>query len=144
MKIFLSPASASSRARTDASRPTMKGCIISGKITISRTGIIGTRFTSVFSRLNIGSFSAKGLTCLFQQTPINFASFHHIAGDNEVAKFSLCGQVVHHFEHEDFEKHAQATRADFAFELEFGQSIKLMVCESQASIFKFKEALRLA
>src|SRR5208282_2299250 len=52
-KIFLSPASASSSARTDASRPTMNGCIISGKMTISRTGIIGTRFTSSFSLLNI-------------------------------------------------------------------------------------------
>jgi len=34
----------------------MKGCIISGKMTMSRTGIMGTRFTSAFSLLNIDSF----------------------------------------------------------------------------------------
>ena len=33
----------------------MKGCIICGKITMSRTGIIGTRFTSLFSLLNMVS-----------------------------------------------------------------------------------------
>ena len=54
-KIFLSPASASSSARTEASRPTMNGCIICGKMTMSRTGIMGTRFNSFFSRLNMGS-----------------------------------------------------------------------------------------
>jgi hypothetical protein len=40
-------------ARTLASRPTMKGVICCGKMTISRTGIMGTRFISCFSLLNI-------------------------------------------------------------------------------------------
>src|SRR5713226_8670696 len=48
-----SPASASSRARTEASRPTMNGTICCGNMTISRTGIMGTRLSSIFSRLNM-------------------------------------------------------------------------------------------
>src|SRR6202007_2454475 len=52
-KIFLSPARASSSARTLASRPTINGVICCGKMTMSRTGIIGTRFISCFSRLNM-------------------------------------------------------------------------------------------
>src|SRR5271170_4953160 len=113
-KIFLSPASASSSARTLASRPTINGVICCGKMTMSRTGIIGTRFISCFSRLNIGvpefhlkrpkagrfSEARSGLSCLFEQTPINFAGANHIFGYNEVPHFALHREVVHHFEHE--------------------------------------------
>src|SRR5947209_5088784 len=48
-KIFLSPAMASSRARTLDSRPTTNGVIMYGKITTSRIGIMGRRFVSDFS-----------------------------------------------------------------------------------------------
>ena len=48
-KIFLSPASASSSARTLDSRPTTNGVIMCGKITTSRMGIIGKRRVSDFS-----------------------------------------------------------------------------------------------
>jgi len=48
-KIFFSPASASSSARTLLSRPTTNGVIMWGKITTSRIGIIGSRFVSDFS-----------------------------------------------------------------------------------------------
>src|SRR5579862_4585769 len=48
-KIFLSPAIASSRARTLDSRPTTNGVIMNGKMTTSRMGIIGNRFVSDFS-----------------------------------------------------------------------------------------------
>ena len=41
-KIFLSPASASSSARTLDSRPTTNGVIMYGKMTTSRMGIIGS------------------------------------------------------------------------------------------------------
>src|ERR1700690_3990633 len=105
-KIFLSPASASSSARTDASRPTMNGCIISGKMTISRTGIMGTRFTSPFSRVNMDSFCAKVfLAGLFEQAPVDFVTLHHIRGHHEVAHLPLPGQVIHHLEHEIFQDH---------------------------------------
>ena len=49
-KIFLSPASASSNARTLDSRPTTKGVIIYGKMTTSRIGIMGSFLVSNFSR----------------------------------------------------------------------------------------------
>ena len=48
-KIFLSPAMASSNARTLDSRPTTKGVIMYGKMTTSRMGIIGKRRVSGFS-----------------------------------------------------------------------------------------------
>src|SRR5215471_8232472 len=48
-KIFLSPAIASSNARTLDSRPTTNGVIMYGKMTTSRIGIIGNRRVSDFS-----------------------------------------------------------------------------------------------
>src|SRR5437763_12778171 len=48
-KIFLSPAIASSRARTLDSRPTTNGVIMYGKMTTSRMGIMGRRLVSDFS-----------------------------------------------------------------------------------------------
>src|SRR5205809_6763208 len=48
-KIFLSPAMASSKARTLDSRPTTNGVIMNGKMTTSRMGIIGNRLVSDFS-----------------------------------------------------------------------------------------------
>src|SRR6202451_905987 len=143
-KIFLSPASASSSARTEASRPTIKGCIISGKITISRTGIIGTRFTSVFSRLNIASFWAKSLTSLLEQAPVDLAAFHHVTGDDKVAKFSLSGQVIHHLQNQIFQNHAQSARSHFALQGQFGHGIQRVVRESQPNVLKFKQPLILS
>src|SRR5580698_81411 len=48
-KIFLSAASASSRARTLDSRPTTNGVIMKGKMTTSRMGIMGSFRDSNFS-----------------------------------------------------------------------------------------------
>src|SRR5512146_778229 len=48
-KIFLSAASASSRARTLDSRPTTNGVIMRGKMTTSRMGIMGSFLDSYFS-----------------------------------------------------------------------------------------------
>ena len=48
-KIFLSPARASSSARTLDSRPTTNGVIMYGKMTTSRMGIIGSFLLSNFS-----------------------------------------------------------------------------------------------
>ena len=48
-KIFLSAASASSRARTLDSRPTTNGVIMKGKMTTSRMGIMGSFLVSNFS-----------------------------------------------------------------------------------------------
>src|SRR5277367_6049317 len=124
--IFLSPASASSSARTLASRPTMNGVICCGKMTMSRTGIIGTRFNSCFSRLNMGplNFTARcqeqprlqnetrnGLSGFFEQTPVDLAGADHIRGDHEIAHLPLHGEVIHQLQHEVFEDHTQAARA---------------------------------
>src|SRR5215469_3065359 len=118
-KIFLSPANASSRARTLASRPTMNGVICCGKMTMSRTGIIGTRFTSCFSRLNMQVLKTPQLleavlSDLFKQSPIDFAAADHVGGDHEIAHPLLHGQVVHQLQHEVFEDHTQAARTNFA------------------------------
>src|ERR1700674_163869 len=48
-KIFLSAASASSKARTLDSRPTTNGVIMWGKMTTSRMGIMGSFLLSNFS-----------------------------------------------------------------------------------------------
>src|SRR5262249_17448436 len=141
-KIFLSPASASSRARTLASRPTINGVICCGKMTMSRTGIMGTRFISCFSRVNMQApelqFARLGsrplqerpasesepyisqkperrlLAGFLEQTPIDFAAADHVSGDHEIAHALLHGQVIHQFQHEVFEDHTQAARADLA------------------------------
>src|SRR5260370_17747565 len=122
-KIFLSPASASSSARTLASRLTMNGVICCGKMTMSRTGIMGTRFISCFSRVNIQSpgfcscgrgtpasqdSSPSGLSGLLQQTPIDFAGAHHVRRDTEVAHLPLHGKLQHQSHHESFANTTQA------------------------------------
>src|SRR5882672_7317680 len=66
-KIFLSPAIASSRARTLDSRPTTNGVIINGKITTSRMGIIGRRLVSEFS-LGVSMVDLYGGTLPRQNT----------------------------------------------------------------------------
>src|SRR5258708_14365620 len=122
-RLFCPPASASSSARTLASRPTINGVIWCGKITMPRTGIIGTRFISCFSRVNIQSpgfcsggsgaaahqnGSPSGLSGLLQQTPIDLAGADHVRRDHEVAHLPLHGKVVHQFQHEVFEDHTRS------------------------------------
>src|SRR5947209_2061057 len=83
-KIFLSPASASSSARTLDSRPTTKGVIMYGKMTTSRMGIMGNRLLSDFSFevsmyyvderdgarvAGIGNGEKSGTNPLFRATP---------------------------------------------------------------------------
>src|SRR5580698_4838220 len=60
-KIFLSPAMASSSARTLDSRPTTNGVIMKGKITTSRIGIIGRRLVSDFS-FEVSILCSRGAT----------------------------------------------------------------------------------
>ena len=56
-------------------------------------------------------------------------------------KFALRRQVVHQFEHQIFEDHAQAARAHFALQGQFGDRFERVVGEAQAHIFEFEEAL---
>src|SRR5712664_533888 len=153
-KIFLSPARASSRARTLASRPTINGVICCGKITMSRTGIMGTRFISCFSRVNIRAPEIQfrghpkrpqpertGSASLFQQTPVDLASAHHVRADHKVADLTLHGQVIHQFQHEVFENHTQAARADLALKRQLGDGLEGVVGKAEADVFEFEEAL---
>src|SRR5208282_3756279 len=201
-KIFLSPARASSRARTLASRPTMKGVICCGKITMSRTGIMGTRFISCFSRVNIqaletpllrlkklaplpikenpgttffrsasrpglkprvyrahwlyvlcaGPFEAQGklkprppkennLSRLLEQAPIDLMAADHIRGHDKVPHLALHREVVHQLQHEVFEDHTQAARADFALKRQLRDSVDRVLGEAKTDILKLEKAL---
>src|SRR3954471_21911386 len=59
-KIFLSEASASSRARMLDSRPTTNGVIMNGKMTTSRMGIIGSFLVSNFSLVWLTRHASRG------------------------------------------------------------------------------------
>src|ERR1700722_15321691 len=61
-KIFLSPAIASSSARTLASRRTTKGVIMYGKMTTSLIGIMGSRLVSDFS-LEVSIYESLNFNC---------------------------------------------------------------------------------
>ena len=66
---------------------------------------------------------------------------HHIRGNDKIANLTLHGQVVHQLQHEVFENHAQAARADFSLKSQLGDGFESFVGKAQADIFKFKEAL---
>src|SRR5262249_13081196 len=61
-KIFLSAASASSRARTLDCRPTTNGVIMKGKMTTSRMGIMGS-----FTDSNLSLAGVMGLISLYRR-----------------------------------------------------------------------------
>ncbi len=81
------------------------------------------------------------LSCFFEQAPIDFAAADHVSGDDEVAHFALSREVIHQVKHQVFENHAQAARADFALQGQFGDGFQSIVGESQAHILKFEEPL---
>ena len=53
----------------------------------------------------------------------------------------LHGEVVHQLQHEVFQNHAQAARANFAVHGQLGDGFERVVGEAQAHIFEFEEAL---
>jgi hypothetical protein len=125
-KIFLSPAMASSSARTD-SRPTTNGVIMYGKMTTSRMGIIGSAScVGFFLRCKAWTLwvAKVFLAGLFEQAPIDFVTLHHFRGDHEVAQFPLRGQVIHHFEHQIFQNHAQSAGSHLALQGEVGDGLR--------------------
>src|SRR5438046_2019826 len=120
-KIFLSPAIASSRARTLDSRPTTKGVIMNGNMTTSRMGIIGKRFVSDFS-LEVSILRADCRSCgtgiracvvfsnkstqaislcyvvlagFFEQRQTDLLGQHHFFGDLELADLLIRRDVIH-------------------------------------------------
>ena len=78
-KIFLSPASASSSARTLDSRPTTNGVIMYGKMTTSRMGIMGSFLVSNFSRWV--TETALSFRAANRSEEIELRSMRHLAPD---------------------------------------------------------------
>ena len=58
--------------------------------------------------------AGERVTGLFEQTPIDLVALHHVRSYNEISKLPLCRHVVHHFQHQVLEDHAQAAGANFA------------------------------
>src|ERR1700691_3479499 len=113
-------------------------------MTMSRTGIMGTRFKSCFSRVKIRApekltTARNSLSGFFEQTPIDFPASDHFRSDDEVSHFALHREVVHEFEHEVFENHAQAARTDFALHGQFGDGVESVIRETQADVFEFEQ-----
>ena len=85
--------------------------------------------------------SPNGLSGLLEQTPIDFAGADHVRGNHEVAHLPLHGQVVHQFQHEVFEDHSQAARADLALKCQLRHSLQRVVRKSQPHVFEFEQPL---
>src|SRR5262245_26518323 len=66
---------------------------------------------------------------------------NHVGSDDKIANLALHGQVVHQLQHEVFENHAQAARADLALKSQLGDGLEGFVSKAQANIFEFKEPL---
>src|SRR5258708_29735196 len=121
-------------------------------MTMSRNGLIGTRFISCFARLNIrtpenqlrsipSSRKGAGSASLLQQTPINFGSAKHVRTYDKITHLALHRQVVHQLQHEVFENHAQAARANLALKSQLRNGLESVIGKAQANVFEFEEAL---
>src|SRR5579864_3593577 len=155
-KIFLSPANASSSARTLDSRPTTKGVIIYGKMTTSRMGIMGRRFVSDFSlEVSMGTenqnpeFRSQNpeastgnpglfLARLFEQGHVDLLRHDHFLCHQELADLLVRRQIVHQIQHQVFENHTQAPGAYFALHGERRNCFQGIVAKFQSNIFKFE------
>src|SRR5437763_333680 len=96
-KIFLSPAIASSRARTLDSRPTTKGVIMYGKMTTSRIGIMGRRLVSDLSR-EVSMFLVRGNHWTTRHAPAArrvHAFFFYCMTDGEIAHRNRLRKRLH-------------------------------------------------
>src|SRR5262249_55934691 len=72
---------------------------------------------------------------------VDLAGPNHVFGDHEIANLPLHREVIHHFQHEVFEDHAQAPRANFALESQLGDGVEGVVRKSEADILKFEQPL---
>src|ERR1700730_7181534 len=164
-KIFLSAASASSKARTLDSRPTTKGVIIYGKITTSRIGIMGKRRVSDFSlevsieelfpgsrstvhfvelRNQINKQRANGSASLLQQRHVYLLRDDHFLGDQELADLLIRREIIHQIQHQVFEDHPQTPCTNLALHGERSNSFQSVVAKLQSNIFEFEKFLILA
>src|SRR6184192_968708 len=93
--IFLSPASASSNARTLDSRPTTNGVIMNGKMTTSRMGIMGRLRVSNFSLVWVTYSPCVRLAGLLQIRDGDVSIVNHFLRDFEIFHALLARQMVH-------------------------------------------------
>src|SRR4028119_2475775 len=119
---LLGVARACSSARTELSRPTMKGAIIWGKTTMSRRGTRG-RF-SRFLLMNGEAIllSLRALACVPRRPPASagflvqhdrlHAACHDLFVDHALLDVALRGDVVHQVQHQLLEDDAQAAGRD--------------------------------
>src|SRR6266481_4561884 len=87
-KIFLSPFSASSSARTLDSRPTTNGVIMKGKMTTSRIGIMGSVLLSNFS-LDVVTQSPRVPTEMTLAESQSWRMLPHLPPNNSLLLLSL-------------------------------------------------------
>src|SRR5579863_3597152 len=66
---------------------------------------------------------------------------NHLGGNDEIAQPLLHWQVIHQLQHEVFEDHTQAARANFALKSQLRDGFESVVGEPEAHIFEFEEAL---
>src|SRR3954468_21988003 len=108
-QIRLSLRSACSSARVDDGRPITNGIIMCGKTTTSRSGTIG--------RVSYTSRGVSKLAGLLDQGNGLVAAGHHdFSRDRDLADLLLVRHLIHQVEHQVFDDHPQAARADLALE----------------------------
>src|SRR5208337_2745062 len=65
----------------------------------------------------------------------------HIRGHDKVPHLALHREVVHQLQHEVFEDHTQAARADFALKRQLRDSVERVLGEAKTDILKLEKAL---
>ena len=108
---------------------------------ISRKQILPLPLGCIQSQRQDDSFTGKELASLFEHGNREIAFLDHFGGDLEFFDFLIAGKVIHQVEHQLFEDHAQAARADFAMQGFLGDGLRCVVCEKQVNALIFKEFL---
>src|SRR5215831_12049040 len=134
-KIRLSLPRACSRARVEEGRPITNGIIMWGKTTTSRSGTIGSVSYSSIESLR------RWLAGLFDQRDRLFLAHDDLAGDHAFADLLLARQRIHQVEHEIFDDHAQAARADLARQRLLRNRLERVVGELQLHVIVLEQLL---
>src|SRR4051812_40254298 len=130
-KIRLSFSSACSSARVDEGLPMTNGIIMCGKTTTSRRGTIG--------RVSYTSNEDSKLTGFLDQGNGFVLRHHDFAGDGDFADLLLIRHLIHQVEHQLFDDHTEAARADLAFERRFRNRFERVVGEAELHVLVLEE-----
>src|SRR3954466_1949508 len=115
-KMRLSLPSACSSARVEDGRPMTNGIIMWGKTTTSRRGTIGrVSYSSMVNEcLMPNDENPLRSSRLLDERDGFFLAHDDLAGDDALADLLLARERIHQVEHQIFDDHAQAARADLA------------------------------